>query len=219
MSLMSYEDTRPWARAIASKVRSREMPPWFADEPKGVFKNERGLTDVEISTIVRWVEAGAPAGDRADAPPALASLETTNDGWMLGTPDFVVELPEPYLVPDDAFNVNLAIDVRIPDELLPEDTWVRGWELRTGADGPGSRPGAAGPHHRDAGGDHGGARPADVQHKGANTQRLGTRIDVRGALQPVRPAVHEGLHDQRDPPTGDDGPCFWGELSSSTGRR
>ncbi len=76
---------------------------------------------------MRWVEAGAPAGDRADAPPALASPETTSDGWMLGTPDFVVQLPEPFVVPDDAFNVNVAIDVRIPDELLPEDTWVRGW--------------------------------------------------------------------------------------------
>ncbi len=80
MPLMSYEDTRPWARSIAMKVRSREMPPWFADEPKGVFKNERGLTDVEISTIVRWVEAGAPAGDRADAPPARAFADTTSEG-------------------------------------------------------------------------------------------------------------------------------------------
>ena len=137
MPLMSYEDTRPWARSIAMKVRSREMPPWFADEPKGVFKNERGLTDFEISTIVRWVEAGAPAGDRADAPPARAFADTTSEGWRLGTPDFVVQLPEPFVVPDDAFNVNVAVEVRIPDELLPEDTWVRGWELRTGAEGPG----------------------------------------------------------------------------------
>ena len=82
MSLMSYEDTRPWARAIASKVQSREMPPWFADEPKGVFENERGLTDTEISTIVDWVEAGAPAGDSADAPPAVVFAETTNDGLV-----------------------------------------------------------------------------------------------------------------------------------------
>ena len=137
MSLASYQDTRPWARAIAAKVRSREMPPWFADEPKGVFKNERGLNDVEISTIVGWVDAGAPAGDRADEPPAPPPVKTTTDGWTLGTPDFVVKMPEPYVVPDDAFNVNLAIDVRIPDELLPEDTWVRGWELRPRADGPG----------------------------------------------------------------------------------
>ena len=137
MSLMSYEDTRPWARAIASKVQSREMPPWFADEPKGVFENERGLTDAEISTIVDWVEAGAPAGDSADAPPAIVFAETTNDGWSHGKPDFVVKMDQPYTIPDDAYDINASFDVRIPEELLAEDTWIRGWELRTGAEGSG----------------------------------------------------------------------------------
>ena len=137
MPLLSYEDTRPWARSIASKVRSREMPPWFADAPRGVFRNERGLTEAEIATIVDWAAAGAPAGDPADAPPAPVSAATAAGGWTLGEPDFVVRLEEPYVVPDDAFNVNRAVDVRIPEELLPEDTWVRGWELRAGADGPG----------------------------------------------------------------------------------
>ncbi len=137
MSLMSYEDTRPWARAIASKVQSREMPPWFADEPKGVFENERGLTDTEISTIVDWVEAGAPAGNSADAPPAIVFAETTNDGWSHGTPDFVVKMEEPFVIDDDAYDINASFDVRIPDELLAEDTWIKGWELRTGAEGSG----------------------------------------------------------------------------------
>ena len=79
MSFMDYRETRPWARSIASGARSSresphfpdEMPPWFASAPKGVFDNERGLTDAEIHTILQWVEAGAPAGDRADAPPAV----------------------------------------------------------------------------------------------------------------------------------------------------
>ncbi len=137
MSLMSYEDTRPWARAIASKVQSREMPPWFADEPKGVFENERGLTDTEISTIVDWVEAGAPAGDSADAPPAVVFAETTNDGWSHGKPDFVVKMTEPFTIEDDAYDINASFDVRIPEELVAEDTWIRGWELRTGAEGSG----------------------------------------------------------------------------------
>ena len=90
MSFMSYAETRPWARAIARKVESREMPPWFADEPKGVFENERGLTDAEIETILAWVEAGAPAGDRADAPEPLVFAESQYDGWSHGTPDFIV---------------------------------------------------------------------------------------------------------------------------------
>ena len=191
MPLMSYEDTRPWARSIAMKVRSREMPPWFADEPKGVFKNERGLTDVEISTIVRWVEAGAPAGDRADAPPAPASVETTNDGWMLGTPDFVVKLPEPYVVPDDAFNVNLALDVRIPDELLPEDTWVRGWELRTGTDGPGV-------HHMLCVRAAGGRRGLDGHDRIGRPVRRAAELPCRGrrvwgATRRLGPATGEGV--------------------------
>jgi mono/diheme cytochrome c family protein len=62
MSLMTYEEARPYARAIARKVQAREMPPWFAEAPRGVFSNERILTDKEIQTIVAWVDAGAPAG-------------------------------------------------------------------------------------------------------------------------------------------------------------
>ena len=68
MPFMSYQDTRPWARAIARQVETKAMPPWFASEPTGVFENERGLTDDEIATIVSWVEAGAPAGDMARRP-------------------------------------------------------------------------------------------------------------------------------------------------------
>ena len=137
MSFTSYEETRPWARAIARKVESREMPPWFATAPKGVFENERGLTDAEIETIRGWVDAGAPAGDRADAPPAPAWPEDRYDGWSHGKPDFVVRMEEPFVVPDDAYDINISFDVRIPEELVPEDVWVRGWELRTGAVGSG----------------------------------------------------------------------------------
>ena len=137
MSFMTYEETRPWARAIARKVESREMPPWFASGPKGVFENERGLTDAEIDTIVTWVDAGAPAGDRTVAPPAPVWAEELHDGWSHGTPDFVVRMEEPFLVPDDAYDINISFDARIPEDVLPDDVWVRGWELRTGAEGPG----------------------------------------------------------------------------------
>src|SRR5580693_5833635 len=86
MSLMTYEETRPWARAIARKVGAKEMPPWFASEPKGVFSNERGLTDKQIQTILAWVDAGAPAGDRIHAAPPSVSVETETGGWSLGKP-------------------------------------------------------------------------------------------------------------------------------------
>ena len=152
MPLMNYEQTRPWARSIARKVETREMPPWFASAPLGVFENERRLTDGEIQTILSWVEAGAPAGDRADAPPAKMFAEQTNDGWSHGTPDFVIQIEEPYTVPDDAYDINVAFRVPLTEANLPEDVVVRGWEIRTGADGSGvhhvclfARPGEAGP--------------------------------------------------------------------------
>ena len=128
------------------------MPPWFASAPLGVFENERRLTDGEIQTILSWVEAGAPAGDRADAPPAKMFAEQTNDGWSHGTPDFVIQIEEPYTVPDDAYDINVAFRVPLTEANLPEDVVVRGWEIRTGADGSGvhhvclfARPGEAGP--------------------------------------------------------------------------
>ena len=137
MAFMTYDETRPWARAIARKVESREMPPWFATAPEGAFENERSLTGAEIDTILRWVDAGAPAGDRADAPAPPSWAEELHDGWSHGTPDFVVRMEEPFVVPDDAYDVNISFDARIPEDVLPEDVWVRGWELRTGAVGSG----------------------------------------------------------------------------------
>ena len=132
MSFMDYHETRPWARAIARKVEAHEMPPWFASGPRGVFSNERGLTDTEIDTIVRWVDAGAPAGDAADAPPAKQWVEEGTGGWSVGKPDFIVKMPEPYFIEDDVYDLNITFYKKLTDLDLPEDTWVKGWEFRTG---------------------------------------------------------------------------------------
>ena len=70
MSLMTYEETRPWARAIKQRVVRREMPPWTADAPHGVFKNDPRLSQKDIDTIAAWVDAGAPRGDDRDLPAA-----------------------------------------------------------------------------------------------------------------------------------------------------
>src|SRR5712691_1215934 len=67
-SMLTYESTRPWARSIKTKVESRQMPPWFADTQHGEFSNNPSLKPDEIDAIVKWVDAGAPAGDPADAP-------------------------------------------------------------------------------------------------------------------------------------------------------
>ena len=71
MAFTFYEETRPWAKAIARQVEARTMPPWHASpEQRGVFHNERTLNDSEIETLVRWARTGAVAGDPEDAPPA-----------------------------------------------------------------------------------------------------------------------------------------------------
>jgi len=71
MSLLTYEEARPWAKAIREKVFAREMPPWHIDKNVGVrhFKNDRSLSDQQIGTIVKWVDGGAPGGNPADMPP------------------------------------------------------------------------------------------------------------------------------------------------------
>ncbi|SVD58173.1 uncharacterized protein METZ01_LOCUS411027, partial [marine metagenome] len=70
MSLLTYEESRPWARAIRARVVAREMPPWFLDKTVGIqqFINDVSLTDAEIDAIVRWVDVGAPLGNPAELP-------------------------------------------------------------------------------------------------------------------------------------------------------
>ncbi len=98
MSLMTYEEVRPWARSIRNRVASREMPPWHVDRRIGIqqFKNDPSLTDAEVATIVDWVDAGAPRGDLADMPP-LPTYGSADD-WQIGEPDLIVRYPN-HLVP------------------------------------------------------------------------------------------------------------------------
>ena len=83
MSLVSYDDARPWARSIKQRVSARTMPPWGADSPHGLFKNDPRLTEEEVATIVAWVDGGAPKGDDKDLPPVPKMTE----GWTIGKPD------------------------------------------------------------------------------------------------------------------------------------
>ena len=73
MSLVTYDEVRPWARSIRQRVANRDMPPWHLDKTVGIrhYKNDRSLSDDEIATIVRWVDAGAPQGNPADMPAPL----------------------------------------------------------------------------------------------------------------------------------------------------
>ena len=100
MSLMTYEESRPWARAIRNKVAAREMPPWHIDKKVGIqsFKEDRSLSDAEIATIVAWVDGGAPRGNPADLPPPV---EFPDFGAWTIEPDVIVTSP-PHTVPAES---------------------------------------------------------------------------------------------------------------------
>jgi hypothetical protein len=99
MSFLSYKETRPWAAAIKSAVLTNKMPPWFADPSVGHFSNERRLTESERNTLVAWVENGAAEGEAKDLP---APVEFA-DGWKIGKPDIVVEMPNDIPLPGNRY--------------------------------------------------------------------------------------------------------------------
>ena len=125
MSLITFKDVRPWASSIRDKVASRVMPPWHADRQYGVFRNEQSLTQGEIDTIVKWVNAGAPEGNPARMP----ALPKFPDGWQIGTPDIVFEMPVAYNIPARG-----TIDYQyfeVPTNFT-EDRWMQAGEVRAG---------------------------------------------------------------------------------------
>jgi mono/diheme cytochrome c family protein len=130
MSLLTYEEVRPWARAIRDRTAQREMPPWYIERNVGVrtFKEDASLTDEEIATIGKWVDAGAPRGNPADAPPPvqLASLEE----WRIGTPEWIVELPEAQTI--GAVDADRWFDVWA-DSRLTQDRYIKAVETKPSA--------------------------------------------------------------------------------------
>lgn len=132
MSLQTYDEVRPWAKAIVKQVIAKDMPPWDADNAfHGVFRNERSLTDEEIAAIERWVRTGAPRGNPADAPQPV-EFKSTN-GWVIGEPDLVVEMPEPFYVGDEIDDLYTAFEVDLSDEQLPADAWITAFQCKPGS--------------------------------------------------------------------------------------
>jgi mono/diheme cytochrome c family protein len=133
MSLVKYEEVRPWAKSLQRVVASKYMPPWHASsEFDGVFSNQRTLTDKEIETLVAWVDQGAKRGRPEDAP-APASFPETAEGWAIGEPDLVVSMPEPYFVEDDVQDIYRTFYTQLTDEQLPADRWIKAIEFRPGS--------------------------------------------------------------------------------------
>jgi hypothetical protein len=121
--LLTYDDARMMAPSIKRVVQQRIMPPWYADPQYGHFSNDRSLTAQEISTLVAWANAGAPAGDPKDAPPPVSFVA----GWDIPRPDAVFELPHPFSVPASGM-------VEYQYVILPthfaEDKWIQIAEVR-----------------------------------------------------------------------------------------
>src|SRR2546422_2413562 len=127
MSLLTYQEVRPWARAIRQKVANREMPPWYIDKNVGItkFKDDPSLKDEEISTILRWVDGGAPLGNPADMPPPRQFSDL--DQWHIGKPDHIVTMPKPYMLsPSGPDNI---VDVLV-DPGFKEDMYVMAVESK-----------------------------------------------------------------------------------------
>ena len=125
MSLLTYEQARPYARAIANAVTNRTMPPWHAEAPAGTFHNERTLSDRERNVLIAWAAGGAVNGDPKDLPPS----PTFSEGWALGKPDVVLEMQEDYPVP--AKGTVQYEWLYIPTN-FSEPKWVKSLEIRPG---------------------------------------------------------------------------------------
>ena len=125
MSFLSYETTRPWAKAMKAAIITRKMPPWFADPQYGHFSNDRSLKQEEIDTIVQWADNGAPKGDPKDAPPAV---EWPENGWTTN-PDVVLK-GVPYTVQAaPARNVIEWMTLVTPTGFT-KDTWITSVEVK-----------------------------------------------------------------------------------------
>src|SRR5215468_7851468 len=131
MSLVTYEEARPWAKAIRERVITRSMPPWHINQTVGIqeFKNDRSLSDAQIATIVKWVDSGAPKGDPKDMPPAKQWPDESKwnlAGMFGGPPDLIIKSPD-WTVPAVAQD---AWYKPVVETGLTEPRWVRAIEIR-----------------------------------------------------------------------------------------
>jgi hypothetical protein len=131
MSLITYEETRPWAKDIKQRVLKRTMPPWFIDKTVGIqhFANDISLTDDQITTLVKWVDDGAPRGNPRDMPPPRVFEET--NGWQLAKvlgrqPDLIIEGPDYTVKAHDQDQWYRPVT----DVGLSEPRWVMAVEMR-----------------------------------------------------------------------------------------
>lgn len=186
MSLVTYEESRPWAKAIRQRVVTRQMPPWHIDPTVGVkkFKNDMSLTQAQIDTIARWVDNGAPMGDAKDMPPP--KQWPAEDEWKaakeLGQPDLIIK-SDPYTMAAHHQDVWWRPTSDIP---ITEPRWVKAVEMR-----PGSLAGRRITHHA----------VAYLAQDDPDAIIPGTTADLRGRAMLMEWAIGKG-YDLYRPNTG-----------------
>lgn len=129
MSLLTYEEARPWARSMKARVSARQMPPWHVDRTIGIrkFKDDPSLSDAEVATIVDWVDGGALRGNPADMPKPRVFDDT--DKWHIGKPDLIVALPKENTI--NAESSDWWADF-VADSGLTEDRYIKAVEAKPG---------------------------------------------------------------------------------------
>jgi hypothetical protein len=126
MSLMTYDEARPWAKSMRENVAAGKMPPYFADKSSLKMKHDQSLTQAQKDTILAWIDAGTPKGDPKDMP-AVREFKEGEGGWRLGTPDIVLQPLEPFPVP--AGNGDLYQCFAVPFGVV-NDLWLKGVEFK-----------------------------------------------------------------------------------------
>jgi hypothetical protein len=125
MSFLTYQETRPWAKAIKEAVLTRRMPPWYAEAGHRALANERRLTPAEIETLADWANSGAKEGDARDKPAPVTFAE----GWTIGQPDIVVEFPHEIPIPATGVLDQANVLVKVN---FAHDVWIKAAEVRPG---------------------------------------------------------------------------------------
>jgi hypothetical protein len=125
MPLLTYQQVRPWAKAIKASVVQGKMPPWPINPHYGKFANDRSLSKEQVDLLTAWADNGAPEGNPSDAPPPRAWV----DGWNIPTPDVVLEMPQAFEMPASG---RIEYQYIVVPTGFTEDKWIQMVEVRPG---------------------------------------------------------------------------------------
>jgi peroxiredoxin len=128
MPLLTYEDALAWSDTVREVVEQKRMPPWLADPHFGQFHNDRSLSAEDRATLLGWIDQGCPKGNLADLPPAKVFPE----GWTIGKPDVVFQMPEEFTVPAAVDEKGLKYQYFTVRTKFDEDKWIQAAEARPG---------------------------------------------------------------------------------------